>query len=249
MVPQIRRFARDFPEEGEGFSVEGVAGKTARHARDPNGISSECLSRKGSAESADGIRENGIAGRDNDVCFPGKIALDTRYRVSLRGQCDCTAGCLGGLWEEVAAETMMSSLPTMSRRETGSTCRTRSMQRVFFPSPALVLAIERLLSLFPEKLSSRTRTLVLSGSIFLRSASISNLISGLNSVKPQTLRFLIACTVTRRQLLLSDRDRLSASDFCCRGSEKESREIGFTAECIAVFQPGIDNSALRKLSC
>jgi len=43
MVPQIRRFAGDFPEEAfvEGRSCR--ESRRARHARDPNGISSECL--------------------------------------------------------------------------------------------------------------------------------------------------------------------------------------------------------------
>lgn len=58
-------------------------------AHDPNGISSSVFhGRDWQNRGANGICENGLctAGRDNDVCFPEKIALDTRYRASLHGR-------------------------------------------------------------------------------------------------------------------------------------------------------------------
>lgn len=65
---------------------------------DPNGISSSVFQKRNwrNRRAVDGICGNGscTADRDNDVCFPEKIALDTRYRVSLYGQCNWIAGSL-----------------------------------------------------------------------------------------------------------------------------------------------------------
>lgn len=59
---------------------------------DPNGISSRVFQKRDWRNRAvDGICGNGSC-RDNDVCFPERIALDTRYRVSLHGRCNWIAG-------------------------------------------------------------------------------------------------------------------------------------------------------------
>jgi len=69
IVPRIHRFARDFPEEA-GASC----GKTV-HARDPNGVFPPSVFQERGRSIRPIVSTETIsrtAGRDNDVCSPGK---------------------------------------------------------------------------------------------------------------------------------------------------------------------------------
>lgn len=90
---------------------ERISEQWIRH--DPNGISSSVFQKRDWRNRAvDSIYGNDscTVDRDNDVCFPEKIALDTRYRVSFYGRCNWIAGSL-----KEAATSKSTHFPSASQ--------------------------------------------------------------------------------------------------------------------------------------
>jgi len=132
------------------------------------------------------------------------------------------------------------------------------IQKVFFRSPASSSAIERLLSLslslslslfFGKLLENANPSSIFEEARQASScASISNLISGLNSVKPQTVQrdSLLLALVTRRQLLLAIATGYRRAIFAAAAVK---RNLTKSASRLNAFQCSNRESITRSAPC